>query len=93
MTEKTRKPWYVEGDTDDNNNRAKNAYTALLQLIARQPEDDDYKKFSNEVKNLTKEKYKYIYAEDEPVSTFVTAFYDAVLLYAYALKVSEWKIK
>ncbi|KFB35333.1 AGAP003283-PA-like protein [Anopheles sinensis] len=37
------------------------------------------------VKELTRTKYQYTYAEDEPVSTFVTAFYDAVLLYAYAL--------
>lgn len=38
-----------------------------------------------QVKLLTKTKFNYTYAEDEPVSTFVTAFYDAVLLYAYAL--------
>lgn len=37
------------------------------------------------MKELTKTKYNHTYAEDEPVSTFVTAFYDAVLLYAYAL--------
>lgn len=41
--------------------------------------------FHLQVKLLTKTKFNYTYAEDEPVSTFVTAFYDAVLLYAYAL--------
>ncbi|XP_035782978.1 atrial natriuretic peptide receptor 2-like isoform X2 [Anopheles albimanus] len=78
-------PWYSRNDTDERNQKAKEAYTALLQVVAREPEDEEYQQFSNEVKMLTKEKYKYNYADDEPVSTFVTAFYDAVLLYAYAL--------
>uniref|UniRef100_A0A2M4D186 Putative atrial natriuretic peptide receptor 2 n=1 Tax=Anopheles darlingi TaxID=43151 RepID=A0A2M4D186_ANODA len=78
-------PWYSRNDTDERNQKAKEAYTALLQVVAREPEDEEYQQFSNEVKMLTKEKYNYTYADDEPVSTFVTAFYDAVLLYAYAL--------
>ncbi|XP_052869354.1 atrial natriuretic peptide receptor 1 [Anopheles cruzii] len=78
-------PWYAKNDTDERNQKAKEAFTALLQVVAREPEDDEYRQFSQEVKELTRTKYNYTYAEDEPVSTFVTAFYDAVLLYAYAL--------
>ncbi|XP_053658812.1 atrial natriuretic peptide receptor 2 [Anopheles marshallii] len=85
MTATKQPPWYAKNDTDERNQKAKEAFTALLQVVAREPEDDEYRRFSEEVKELTKTKYNYTYAEDEPVSTFVTAFYDAVLLYAYAL--------
>lgn len=78
-------PWYNESDSDETNLRAKNAYTALLTVIAKQPEDDEYLAFSEEVKELAARKYNYTFKADEPLSTFVTAFYDAVLLYAYAL--------
>lgn len=81
-------PWYNKNDTDENNERAKRAYTALLTVIAKQPEDKEYLRFSTEVKELAATKYNYTFVADEPVSTFVTAFYDAVLLYAYALNQS-----
>lgn len=85
MAATKKPPWLVSNDTEERNLKAKNAYSALLQVVARQPEDEQYRRFSEEVKLLTKTKFNYTYAEDEPVSTFVTAFYDAVLLYAYAL--------
>nr|XP_040240604.2 atrial natriuretic peptide receptor 1 isoform X1 [Anopheles coluzzii] len=85
MTATKQPPWYAKNDTDERNQKAKEAFTALLQVVAREPEDEEYRQFSKEVKELTKTKYNHTYAEDEPVSTFVTAFYDAVLLYAYAL--------
>uniref|UniRef100_A0A182JDJ6 Guanylate cyclase n=1 Tax=Anopheles atroparvus TaxID=41427 RepID=A0A182JDJ6_ANOAO len=85
MTATKQPPWYAKNDTAERNQKAKEAYSALLQVVAREPEDDEYRQFSQEVKELTRTKYNYTYAEDEPVSTFVTAFYDAVLLYAYAL--------
>lgn len=78
-------PWYNESDSEETNLRAKNAYTALLTVIAKQPEDEEYLAFSEEVKELAARKYNYTFKADEPLSTFVTAFYDAVLLYAYAL--------
>ncbi|XP_055610069.1 atrial natriuretic peptide receptor 1 isoform X2 [Uranotaenia lowii] len=78
-------PWMVESDSPERNQKAKNAYTALLQVVARQPEDEEYRRFSDEVKNITNTRFNYTYEDDQPVSTFVTAFYDAVLLYAYAL--------
>lgn len=85
MTTTTTQPWYVEEDTIERNERARNAYSALLTVTARQPEDEIYRNFSNEVKLLAKEKYNYTFGENETVSTVVTAFYDGVFLYAYAL--------
>lgn len=81
-------PWYKKNDTNENNERAKLAYTALLTVVAKQPNNNEYTEFSDRLKALAATKYNYTFAEDEPVSTFVTAFYDAVLLYAYALNKS-----
>lgn len=78
------KPWYVKGDTPERNNRAKKAFTALLTVTARTPDSEAYRNFSDEIKVKAKERYNYTFGPD-PVSTFVTAFYDAVLLYALAL--------
>ncbi|XP_037036994.1 atrial natriuretic peptide receptor 1-like isoform X1 [Bradysia coprophila] len=86
MTATSVKPWYNPNDNQTVNDRAKSAYTALLTVIAKQPEDDEYLEFSQRVKELAEQKYNYTFTE--PVSTFVTAFYDAVLLYAYALNQS-----
>lgn len=85
MSTTTIRPWYIEDDTVERNEKAKNAYSALLTVTARQPDDEEYRKFSKEVKELAREKYNYTFAENETVSTIVTAFYDAVFLYAYAL--------
>lgn len=38
-----------------------------------------------QVKDLAATKYNYTFGKEEIVSTFVAAFYDAVLLYALAL--------
>lgn len=81
----TSKPWYNETDTTENNLRAKKAYTALLTIVAKQPVDNEYMRFSQELKTLAHDKYNYTFPPNQTVSTFVTAFYDAVLLYAYAL--------
>lgn len=85
MSATTTKPWYNSTDSKERNDRAKNAYTALLTITAKQPQDDEYIAFSDELKELALSEYNFSFTEDEPVSTFVTAFYDAVLLYAYAL--------
>ena len=78
------KPWEVIGDTPERNARAKKAYTALLTVTAATPNTKQYRTFSDEVKQLAEEKYNQTYS-NESVSTFVTAFYDAVLLYSLAL--------
>lgn len=45
----TSLPWYDKNDTDENNQRAKKAYTAMLTVTPKQPNDDAYTKVSNEV--------------------------------------------
>uniref|UniRef100_A0A1B6L105 Guanylate cyclase n=1 Tax=Graphocephala atropunctata TaxID=36148 RepID=A0A1B6L105_9HEMI len=77
-------PWYLKGDTDERNARAKKAYTALLTVTARTPNNEAYRNFSYEVKRLAEEEFNFTFG-NESVSTFVTAFYDAVLLYSLAL--------
>lgn len=48
----THNPWYVKNDTDERNARAKKAYTALLTVTARTPNNEEYRNFSYEVRNL-----------------------------------------
>lgn len=45
----TSLPWYDKNDTVENNKRAKKAYTAMLTVTPKQPNDDAYTKVSNEV--------------------------------------------
>ncbi|XP_031626434.1 atrial natriuretic peptide receptor 1-like isoform X1 [Contarinia nasturtii] len=78
-------PWYNASDTDENNLRAKKAYTALLTVVGKQTFDDEYMQFSQQLKELAASNYNFTFPENQTVSTFVTAFYDAVFLYAYAL--------
>ncbi|XP_011693290.1 PREDICTED: atrial natriuretic peptide receptor 1-like isoform X2 [Wasmannia auropunctata] len=83
----SKEPWRVKDDTDERNEKARKAYQALLTVTARTPDNLEYLNFSREVKSLALDKYNYTFGE-RSVSTFVTAFYDAVLLYALALKES-----
>ncbi|XP_015592168.1 atrial natriuretic peptide receptor 1 isoform X3 [Cephus cinctus] len=83
----TEEPWRVEGDTDERNEKARKAYQALLTVTARTPDNVEYLNFSREVKSLAQSRYNFTFGNSS-VSTFVTAFYDAVLLYALALKES-----
>ncbi|XP_024887373.1 atrial natriuretic peptide receptor 1-like isoform X1 [Temnothorax curvispinosus] len=83
----SKEPWRVEGDTDERNEKARKAYQALLTVTARTPDNLEYLNFSREVKSLAQSKYDFTFGNSS-VSTFVTAFYDAVLLYALALKES-----
>ncbi|XP_026674048.1 atrial natriuretic peptide receptor 1-like isoform X2 [Ceratina calcarata] len=81
----SKEPWRVDTDTDERNERARKAYQALLTVTARTPDNLEYLNFSREVKDLAQSKYNFTFGNSS-VSTFVTAFYDAVLLYAIALK-------
>ncbi|EZA53250.1 Atrial natriuretic peptide receptor, partial [Ooceraea biroi] len=83
----SKEPWRVEGDTDERNEKARKAFQALLTVTARTPDNLEYLNFSREVKSLAQSKYNFTFGNSS-VSTFVTAFYDAVLLYALALKES-----
>ncbi|EFX72574.1 hypothetical protein DAPPUDRAFT_201000 [Daphnia pulex] len=80
----TLKPWYNKSETDEQNQRSKRAYEALLTVSARVPDTEQYRDFSDEVKRIAREEFNYTYDED-PVNPFVAAFHEAVLLYAIAL--------
>ena len=45
----TSQPWYDKNDTHENNLRARKAYTAMLTVTPKQPNDDEYTRVSNEV--------------------------------------------
>ncbi|CAL1673800.1 unnamed protein product [Lasius platythorax] len=81
----SKEPWRIDDDTDERNEKARKAYQALLTVTARTPDNLEYLNFSREVKSLAQRKYNFTFGNSS-VSTFVTAFYDAVLLYALALK-------
>lgn len=50
-------PWYVGNDTAERNERAKKAYSALLMVTARTPNNEAYRNFSVEVsKKATRKK-------------------------------------
>nr|XP_012146919.1 PREDICTED: atrial natriuretic peptide receptor 1-like isoform X2 [Megachile rotundata] len=83
----SKEPWRVETDTEERNEKARKAYQALLTVTARTPNNFEYLNFSREVKSLAQSKYNFTFGNSS-VSAFVTAFYDAVLLYALALKES-----
>lgn len=83
----TKEPWRVEGDTTERNEKARKAYQSLLTVTTRTPDNVEYLNFSREVKSLAHSRYNFTFGNSS-VSTFVTAFYDAVLLYALALKES-----
>ncbi|XP_076677166.1 atrial natriuretic peptide receptor 1 isoform X3 [Andrena cerasifolii] len=83
----TKEPWRVDADTEERNEKARKAYQSLLTVTARTPDNFEYLNFSREVKSLAQSKYNFTFGNSS-VSTFVTAFYDAVLLYALALKES-----
>ncbi|XP_076366600.1 atrial natriuretic peptide receptor 1-like isoform X6 [Tachypleus tridentatus] len=78
------RPWYKADDTSETNDRARKAYQSLLTITDRVPDTPEYAEFSREIKNITKKRYGFDYGEEE-VSVYVTAFHEAVLLYALAL--------
>ncbi|KAL5290149.1 NPR2 family protein [Megaselia abdita] len=82
------KPWFDANDTLENNEKARNAYTALLTVTPEQPSDFLYANISKKIKKIAYEKYNYQFEVNETLSTFVTSFYDGVILYATALNES-----
>lgn len=85
---KDPRPWMEVKESDERNEKAKKAYQALLTISTRKPDNEEYQKFSDDVKLLAKEKYNYTFEENEQISQFVSAFHDAVLLFANALNES-----
>jgi hypothetical protein len=45
-------PWYVKEDSEERNKRARKAYTALLTVTARTPNNEAYRNFSLEVLSI-----------------------------------------
>ncbi|XP_015786480.1 atrial natriuretic peptide receptor 1 isoform X2 [Tetranychus urticae] len=82
--QESRRPWFREDDTDERNEKAKRAYEALLTVTARVPDTPEYARFAKAVKEIAAQNYGYDYKQEE-VNTFVTAFHEAVILYAIAL--------
>ncbi|GIY93524.1 guanylate cyclase [Caerostris extrusa] len=59
--------------------KLKEAYEALLILSLNQPYSEEYKIFSDRVKELAATNYNFSYTEDV-VNYFTASFHDAVLM-------------
>ncbi|CAI2322869.1 unnamed protein product [Caenorhabditis sp. 36 PRJEB53466] len=81
-------PWIRANDTNnEENDKAKEAYRALKTISLRRSDLEEYKNFELRVKERAELKYNYtnITGKDYEMNNFISAFYDAVLLYAIAL--------
>uniref|UniRef100_A0A1I7THQ5 ANF_receptor domain-containing protein n=1 Tax=Caenorhabditis tropicalis TaxID=1561998 RepID=A0A1I7THQ5_9PELO len=81
-------PWIRANDTNnEENEKAKEAYRALKTISLRRSDLEEYKNFELRVKERAELKYNYtnITGKDYEMNNFISAFYDAVLLYAIAL--------
>ncbi|KAI6182296.1 Guanylate cyclase [Aphelenchoides bicaudatus] len=86
------KPWIRANDTgsmdsEQENQKAKEAYRALKTISLRRSDLDEYKNFETRVKERAEHKYNYSIktGKEYEMNNFISAFYDAVLLYAIAL--------
>ncbi|PIO73066.1 adenylate/guanylate cyclase catalytic domain protein [Teladorsagia circumcincta] len=82
------KPWVRANETNqEENEKAKEAYRALKTISLRRSDLEEYKNFEKRVKIRAEEKYDYsrITGKEYEMNNFISAFYDAVLLYAIAL--------
>ncbi|KJH46342.1 hypothetical protein DICVIV_07584 [Dictyocaulus viviparus] len=82
------KPWVrFNESTNEENEKAKEAYRALKTISLRRSDLEEYKNFETRVKIRAEEKYDYskITGKEYEMNNFISAFYDAVLLYAIAL--------
>uniref|UniRef100_A0A0K0F8E6 Guanylate cyclase n=1 Tax=Strongyloides venezuelensis TaxID=75913 RepID=A0A0K0F8E6_STRVS len=89
-------PWLRSNDTNPKNNEiAEQAYKALKTISLRRSAMAEYDDFEKKVKKRAEEVYNYknITGKEYEMNNFISAFYDAVLLYAIALNktISEGK--
>ena len=71
------KPWEDKNSTDEENQRAKEAYEAVLTLTASSSSKSAaYQAFDNATRTIAKEKFGVDY--EGPVNNFVANFHDAV---------------
>ncbi|XP_074661702.1 atrial natriuretic peptide receptor 1-like isoform X2 [Tubulanus polymorphus] len=82
---KSETPWVSPNATDEENEKARKAYEALMTVTLRKPDSGEYRNFSDEVKSRAKDEYRNFTYGEEEVNSFVGAFHDAVILYALAL--------
>ena len=78
-------PWYRENDTAQNNMRAREAYEALFIITLDKVESIEYGMFLDEVYRRYRRSSDQPLDEGVELNQFVTAFHDAVILYAMAL--------
>ncbi|VDK64773.1 unnamed protein product [Onchocerca ochengi] len=82
------RPWLRSNDTTSRENeKAKKAYQALKTISLRRSDLDEYKNFESRVKERAEKKYNYSakMGKEYEMNNFISAFYDALLLYAIAL--------
>ncbi|EJD74806.1 RGC/RGC protein kinase [Loa loa] len=82
------RPWLRSNDTTSRENeKAKKAYQALKTISLRRSDLDEYKNFESRVKERAEKKYNYSAktGKEYEMNNFISAFYDALLLYAIAL--------
>ncbi|CAG9538623.1 unnamed protein product [Cercopithifilaria johnstoni] len=82
------RPWIRSNDTtSQENEKAKKAYQALKTISLRRGDLDEYKNFESRVKERAEKKYNYSAktGKEYEMNNFISAFYDALLLYAIAL--------
>ncbi|KAF8560789.1 hypothetical protein P879_01343 [Paragonimus westermani] len=84
-SERLLRPWYQEDASPEENERARNAYRALMTIALRRVNSDAYMEFSNNVRDRSVRDYQTEYGESE-VRTVVALFHDAVKLYTDALQ-------
>lgn len=58
-------PWKRADASEEENERAKKAYEALMTVTMRMPETPEYQNFSKEVKKLALDKYNFDYGKEE----------------------------
>ena len=60
----TKYPWYSFEENRSQNLKAKRAYRSLLYVTLKTPENEKYRKFSDQVKEQALRDYNYVYQKD-----------------------------
>ncbi|CAH8466314.1 unnamed protein product [Schistosoma mattheei] len=81
---KLKRPWYKETSSPEENERARQAYRALMTVTLLKPDSPEYRTFTEEVRARALRDYEFSYRDSE-VTPFIGTFHDAVKLYALAL--------
>ncbi|XP_070178426.1 receptor-type guanylate cyclase gcy-28-like [Littorina saxatilis] len=86
---RTPQPWLDAADTEKRNAKARQTFESLMTVTLRKPASEEYRMFSRAVNRRATYRYQDFtlseYESRDSVSSFVSAFHDAVLLYAVAL--------